>query len=43
MVVDLISLGGQLVLDDLTAEAEWKGRGRADPKRKAWPSGILSS
>lgn len=36
MVVDLISLGGQLVLDDLTVEAEWpdEWRGRADPKRE---------
>jgi predicted O-methyltransferase YrrM len=36
MVVDLISVGGQLVLDDLTAEAEWpdEWRGEADPKRE---------
>jgi predicted O-methyltransferase YrrM len=36
MVVDLISAGGQLVLDDLTVEAEWpdEWRGRPDPKRE---------
>jgi predicted O-methyltransferase YrrM len=35
MVVDLVSPGGQLVIDDLTVEAEWPNewRGRADPKR----------
>jgi predicted O-methyltransferase YrrM len=36
MVVDLIAVGGQLVLDDLTAEAEWPDdwRRRPDPKRE---------
>jgi predicted O-methyltransferase YrrM len=36
MVIDLISTGGHLVLDDLTAEAEWpdEWRGKADPKRE---------
>jgi predicted O-methyltransferase YrrM len=36
MVVDLISVGGQLVLDDLTVAAEWpdEWRGNADPKRE---------
>lgn len=36
MVVDLISLGGQLVLDGLTVEAEWpdERRGKGDPKRE---------
>jgi len=35
IVVDLITPGGQLVLDDLTVEAEWpdEWRGRPDPKR----------
>jgi predicted O-methyltransferase YrrM len=36
MVVDLISRGGHLVLDDLTVESEWPNewRGNADPKRE---------
>ncbi len=36
MVVDLICPGGHLVLDDLTAEAEWpdEWRGKMDPKRE---------
>jgi predicted O-methyltransferase YrrM len=36
MVVDLVSVGGQLLLDDLTAEAEWpdEWRNRPDPKRE---------
>ena len=36
MVVDLVSVGGQLVLDDLTVEAEWPEawRGNPDPKRE---------
>jgi predicted O-methyltransferase YrrM len=36
MVVDLISHGGHLVLDDLTVESEWpdEWRGNADPKRE---------
>jgi predicted O-methyltransferase YrrM len=35
-VVDLISPGGHLVLDDLTVEAEWpdEWHGKADPKRE---------
>jgi predicted O-methyltransferase YrrM len=36
MVVDLVSVGGQLLLDDLTVEAEWpdEWRGNPDPKRE---------
>jgi predicted O-methyltransferase YrrM len=36
MVVDLVLPGGQLVLDDLTLEAEWppQWRGNPDPKRE---------
>jgi predicted O-methyltransferase YrrM len=36
MVVELVSVGGQLLLDDLTAEAEWpdEWRDRPDPKRE---------
>lgn len=36
MVVDLVSVGGQLLLDDLTAEAEWPDEWRhgPDPKRE---------
>jgi len=36
MVVDLVSVGGQLLLDDVTAEAEWpdEWRDRPDPKRE---------
>jgi predicted O-methyltransferase YrrM len=36
MVVELVAPGGHLVLDDLTAEAEWpdEWRGKVDPKRE---------
>ena len=36
MIVDLVSVGGQLLLDDLTVEAEWPEawRGTPDPKRE---------
>jgi hypothetical protein len=36
MEIDQNSTGGHLVLDDLTAEAEWpdEWRGKADPKRE---------
>jgi predicted O-methyltransferase YrrM len=36
VVVDLVSVGGQLILDDLTVEADWPGewRDKPDPKRE---------